>query len=167
MMKKPSRLETAASRLIVQCASRTSTMLGRAQSMVLSLLNRLDSDGSRQQEEEDTPPPVVSGCHECGAIFEVSCYFFGNEEGKDRCPVCSSHRVEKLGPLPWVIEDEDGHFLMNDEGMVGPYAGEEEAQKHLWTWFNRSNNATEEGNDNQEEDCKVIPLRPKESRKLD
>jgi len=55
-----------------------------------------------------------------------------------------------LGTLPYSIEDEDGVYLLDDDGVTtGPYDSEENAQKDLWEWFDKrgrtSNAASKEG----------------------
>jgi hypothetical protein len=118
--------------------------------MALSLLNHLDSDGDNHPKEGDAPEsPDVWGCRWCGFIFELNTFTWSRsilKADSRYCPCCSE-LAEKLGKLPWVIEDK-GFYLIGDDGSsIGPYKDEEEAQSHLWDWFElkRDGNGKEKG----------------------
>lgn len=137
MTTRPSRLQRGLiKRVIVPLASASSTMLERALSTVLNLLNRLD-------DEHEEPVPEVFGCRNCGLIYDPQLYHHSNvAQREDRqwgfCPVCCARQVELLGPLPHTIENAKGFFLLDEEGeSQGPFETATATHAALWDWFNR------------------------------
>ena len=113
--------------------------------MVLSLLNQLE-------EEREEKQPEVYGCSNCGLIYDPRVYFWGEERGDlgACCPRCSSKgTVKLLGPLPFIVEKDDEHFLYNEEVFIGPFPTAVDAHNSLWEWFNKK-----EGTHGKEKSCK-------------
>jgi hypothetical protein len=157
MTKRSNTLLKVAKELIVQCALRSSTMLERAQSTVLNLLNRLQDEVSYKEEdvEERIETDNAIGCRNCLMIFSLFVTHRGVSIGStvtfyQLCPRCGSHATE-LGKLPLIITKEGKHYLGDNDGrLLGPFSSEEEAQEHLWDWFkedkaNASKGTQEEG----------------------
>lgn len=126
-------------------------MLGRVQSMALSLLNRLDSEGCGHEEEGDYGVSVT-GCEDCEGIFRTEVYATGqNGTERDGCPWGCGHALRDLGNLPRLVEDDGEVFLAGDDGFTtGPYRNAAVAQAQLWDWFNEREKHGSEKEDGQE-----------------
>lgn len=116
-------------------------MLEHVQSMGLSLLNRVASEGEAFNEEGDFTPPQVRvwGCKDCGCIFGLSTYFVpGMESYSPRCARCGEV-AESLGWMPYYTQgDDDEVYFIDKTGRTqGPYDTPEEAREHLWEWFEK------------------------------
>lgn len=162
MTTKPNRLLKDLTKwAVVPLVSASSTMLERALSTVLNLLNRLD-------DEHADPAPEVFGCRACGLIYDPSVYRHSGQDGTRRnetarpwnfCPECGEQGVELLGPLPHSVENADGFFLIAEDGeSQGPYPSESGASDALWDWFNRRQHAKEEGSKETSREGQVIRL---------
>jgi len=97
-----------------------------------NLLNRTEADEDPPETEE------VWGCKACEHIFSHSAYMKYTEQ-LYYCPRCGANGcVEWLGALPYSIEDDEGVYLIDDDGVTtGPYNYEVEAQEDLWSWFKK------------------------------
>lgn len=146
-MRKSKRLQKGlVQTIVVRLATASSTMLERAQSTVLSLLNRLD-------DEREDEAPEVYGCRNCGLIYDPQLYHYSDvvqraDQQWSYCPVCNAHGMELLGPLPSTIESPQGTYLLDEAGdTLGPFT-DTPASDRLWDWFNRKKN----GNCEKEEE---------------
>jgi DNA-directed RNA polymerase subunit RPC12/RpoP len=141
------RLQRILQRLLAPVAARLLTMLVHAQSMVLSLLNRVDDE--IPVTEVSAPTVKVWGCVVCGAIYSRNLYFSNLEEKESEfCPECGGKSGD-LGLLPNFFEYKDGVYLVGTDGTTtGPYHNQADAQGDLWAWFReRNNNAPNQGAD--------------------
>lgn len=162
-MKRLSRLrKKLARKTVVPIVSAFSTMLERAQSTVLNLLNHLDDDGNPEIVE-------VRGCRNCGLIYEPSLYHPSNLVRRVSthwyfCPACGEPGVKLLGPAPAMLTSPEGTYLVEDNGSsMGPYKTETEAIHHLWEWFDQEpkkhGNCEEKSNkEGTDKENKVIRL---------
>ena len=124
ILRKRRQLVLRIQSVLAQCATALLTVLGLAQSMVLSLLNQFN----------ESEPSRVMGCDGCCSIYVVS--FLTHVTGEvSLCPVCGE-RTRALGHLPYLVPKDDVIFLVGPTGVTtGPYKNEEIAHERLWDWF--------------------------------